>query len=109
MKKQDVKSFQTAGSQVNTTVREVFKAQWGQSLPNIFEFTIEGDGFLKQMVRNIVGTQLHLVKKGLPAHLFQEIIEQRDRSAAFESAPPQGLALYSIQYPEELDNKCLKL
>lgn len=62
------------GLDVLHIVRTIFEAQWKWSKPYIAEFTITGSGFLKQMVRNIVGTQLLLERKGLSADKMKEII-----------------------------------
>lgn len=106
---QDFKSFQSVGSDVPHTVRTIFEAQWKWSKPHIAEFTITGSGFLKQMVRNIVGTQLLLERKGLSADKMKEIIAAQDRKAAGPPAEPQGLYLLRVYYPLDLDNKCREL
>jgi tRNA pseudouridine38-40 synthase len=106
---QDFKSFQSVGSDVPHTVRTIEKAVWSWRRDNIAQFTITGSGFLKQMVRNIVGTQLLLERKQLPAEKMREIIEMRDRQAAGPPAAPQGLFLMRVYYPLDLDNKCREL
>ncbi len=106
---QDFKSFQSVGSDVAHTVRTIEKAHWQWRRENIAQFTVTGSGFLKQMVRNIVGTQLHLEKKGLSELKMKEIIEAKERRAAGPPAPPQGLFLMRVYYPLDLDNKCLEL
>lgn len=106
---QDFKSFQSVGTEVPHTVREVFDAKWEWRRPNIAQFTITGSGFLKQMVRNIVGTQLLLERKHLPASIMQEILDAKDRKAAGAPAVPQGLYLMRVYYPLDLDNRCLEL
>lgn len=106
---QDFKSFQSVGSDVQHTVRTIEKAEWSLRSKNIVQFTITGSGFLKQMVRNIVGTQLLIEKKGLPAEKMQKIIELRHRKEAGPPAPPQGLFLMRVYYPLDLDNKCREL
>ncbi|OYZ18415.1 MAG: tRNA pseudouridine(38-40) synthase TruA [Bdellovibrio sp. 28-41-41] len=107
--KQDFKSFQSIGSDVPHTMRTIYKAQWVQKKEGTFEFRITGSGFLKQMVRNIVGTQLLLERTKEKPEKFKEIIELKDRSKAGAPAPPQGLYLWKVYYPLELDNKCRKL
>ena len=106
---QDFKSFQSVGSEVSHTVRTIEKAHWAWRKDNIAQFTITGSGFLKQMVRNIVGTQLLLEKKAIPAEKMREIIDSRDRKYAGPPAPPQGLFLMRVYYPLDLDNKCREL
>jgi tRNA pseudouridine38-40 synthase len=65
---------------------------------NLTPFWIEGNGFLRHMVRNIVGT---LVEVGLgrwPPSRVAEILASRDRSQAGPPAPAQGLFLKAIRY-----------
>ncbi len=106
---QDFKSFQSVGSDVKHTVRNIEYAKWSWRRDNIAQFTITGSGFLKQMVRNIVGTQLLLEKKGFQSEKLREIIESKSRQAAGPPAPPQGLFLMRVYYPLDLDNKCREL
>jgi len=102
----DFKSFQSVGTDMPYTVREIYQAQWVQKRPHLLEFTITGSGFLKQMVRNIVGTQLFLQRKNQPPEKIKEIIEAMDRKKAGPPAPPEGLFLYRVYYPEELNRQC---
>jgi tRNA pseudouridine38-40 synthase len=90
-------------------VREIYSAQWEAKKSGLVEFKVTGNGFLKQMVRNIVGTQVNLERKGLKPEIIKDIIELKDRTKAGPVAPPQGLYLCKVYYPLELDNKCRKL
>lgn len=106
---QDFKSFQSVGTEVKSTEREILSAKWRWKKPHIAEFTITGTGFLKQMVRNIVGTQLQLEQKQLPAEEIKRIISLKDRKFAGPAVEPQGLYLLQVYYPQDLDNKCREL
>ncbi len=108
--KHDFKSFQTSGTEVKTTVRTISEANWRRlEAPNKIEFRITGTGFLKQMVRNIVGTLIYLHQnEGTPADMKQ-ILEALDRRQAKNTAAPEGLYLHSVYYPHELDNQCREL
>jgi tRNA pseudouridine38-40 synthase len=107
--KQDFKSFQSVGTPVKSTIREIFSAQWDRPKPHMLRFKIDGEGFLKQMVRNIVGTQLMLERlKADPADICR-IIKVLDRKQAGPSVEPQGLFLWQVYYPKELDNRCREL
>ncbi len=108
-KEQDFKSFQSVGTPVTHTVREIYRAQWHRCNPNLVEFRVAGSGFLKQMVRNIVGTQLDLCMKGLPIDKMSEILALKDRTKAGPTAPAQGLFLSKVYYPQSLDNKCRRI
>jgi len=107
--KHDFKSFQSVGTDVVTSVRTVYHAQWRWLRPNIAEFSITGSGFLKQMVRNIVGTQLLLFQKHEKFEKMSDILAALDRKQAGPPAEPQGLYLMKVYYPVSLDNKCLEL
>lgn len=107
--RKDFKSFQSTGSEVKTSIRKIEMAQWRQVSPHLIEFRIRGNGFLKQMVRNIVGTCLYLEKTKGTAHHMEAIINAKNRQAAKATAAAHGLYLYRVEYPRSLDNKCLKL
>lgn len=105
---QDFKSFQTQGTPVKTTVRTVDVCQW-TAKGSLLEMRIRGNGFLKQMVRNIVGTLLYLERHKSDPKDLAEILAAQDRQAAKVTVAAQGLYLYKVYYPPTLDNKCRKL
>lgn len=109
VKEQDFKSFQSVGTPVLHTVRQVYRARWTKRKNHIIQFEITGSGFLKQMVRNIVGTQLDLCLKGQPVEKIKEILDLKDRTKAGTTAPPQGLFLYRVYYPSDLDIRCRQI
>lgn len=105
----DFKSFQTTGTEVESTIRTVSEAYWLQPTPDTLEFMIKGEGFLKQMVRNIVGTLVDLQLDKRPATDVKSILEAKDRRKAGNTAPPQGLFLVHVRYAHELDIRCSPL
>jgi tRNA pseudouridine38-40 synthase len=105
----DFKSFQTTGTPVKTTVRTVDVCEFAVKSGHLIEFRIRGSGFLKQMVRNLVGTMLHLERNQGDLEQWKAIFAARNRQAAKATAPAHGLYLYRVYYPRALDNKCLKL
>jgi tRNA pseudouridine38-40 synthase len=105
----DFKSFQTRGTPVLSTIRHVSQAEWRHLSKHMIEFRITGEGFLKQMVRNIVGTLLYLERKNLSLDDLKAILAASDRQAAKDTAPPHGLYLYQVKYPSALDNQCRKI
>ena len=107
--KQDFKSFQSSGTIVQTTVRKITEVAWTRADEHVVEFTIRGDGFLKQMVRNIVGTLVDMNQNQRDPAKVREILGALDRRKAGPTAEPQGLFLYRVNYPESIDNKCRKL
>lgn len=105
----DFKSFQSAGTEVKTTDRHIYQAKWEWRRPGLAQFTITGSGFLKQMVRNIVGTSLMLERKKRKPLEMRDILDSKDRIVAGPPASPQGLYLLRVYYPRDLDNRCLEL
>ncbi len=105
----DFKSFQTTGTPVATTVREITQFKWVRSSESTLEAHISGTGFLKQMVRNMVGCLLHQYwQKSLSQEQIRGVLALKDRSKAFGTAPALGLRLHRVKYPAELDKKCIK-
>lgn len=62
---------------------------------------IEANGFLHNMVRNIVGTLLEIGTGQRPVSWMQDVLDARQRAAAGQSAPPGGLYFMRADYPEE--------
>jgi tRNA pseudouridine38-40 synthase len=96
--KKDFSSFQGAHPDTIDPVREVFKAEWSGPKENFLYFTVVADGFLKHMVRTIVGTLVEVGKGKISGEEFKQIIESRDRRKAGVTAPPQGLFLVGVEY-----------
>ncbi len=93
----DFTSFQSSGSQTQTTLRTILEAAWREE-DDFLIFGIKGTGFLKFMVRNIVGT-LCLVGRGkISPSDFKNILEKKNRSTAGATAPACGLVLKKIYY-----------
>ncbi len=96
--RRDFSSFQAADDEPTQPVREIFRAQWSVRAEIFLDFFIEADGFLKHMVRNIVGTLVDVGRGKISVKDFQNIIEAKDRRLAGMTAPPQGLFLVAIKY-----------
>jgi tRNA pseudouridine38-40 synthase len=94
----DFKAFEGTGSPRSHTTRNVMRVEWLRKEPDCLCFEIEADGFLRYMVRNLVGTlvDVGLGKKSVDD--FIAILQSRDRSQASATAPPQGLCLLSVTY-----------
>ena len=98
------RDFGTFGTppQGSNTVRRLFKAEWRHATDDELVFEIEGNAFLKRMVRSIVGT-LRLVGNGSwTVDEFVEVLESAERGNAGPSAPPQGLVLEFVDYDGEV-------
>jgi tRNA pseudouridine38-40 synthase len=79
-------------------VREVIRAEWKRGREGLVRFEIEANGFLKQMVRAIVGTLVEVGKGKTTSDEFREIIESKDRKKAGPTAPSHGLFLKEVKY-----------
>ncbi len=94
----DFQAFEGTGSPRQDTTREVFAAELIEQPGSILIFQIKADGFLRYMMRNLVGT---LVEVGLgkitPAD-FKGVLDSRDRSLAGATAPARGLTLIKVNY-----------
>jgi tRNA pseudouridine38-40 synthase len=94
----DFKAFESTGSPRAHTVRNVLDAIWVERKGRRLTFQIEADGFLRCMVRNIVGTLVAVGLGKLAAGAVRDILDSRDRKRAGAAAPPQGLFLVSVRY-----------
>jgi tRNA pseudouridine38-40 synthase len=96
----DFSAFQGTGSEVHTPVRTIRRCDWregnGPDTPLVFE--IEGDGFLRHMVRNIVGTLLDVGLRRRAPEEIGTILASGSRSRAGNTAPPHGLFLQRVLY-----------
>jgi tRNA pseudouridine38-40 synthase len=93
----DFASFQASGSAVRATVRTLHRLDVREAGGEIV-IDVDGDGFLRHMVRAIVGT-LADVGAGLrPVASMTATLEARDRRAAGVTAPASGLTLVAVRY-----------
>jgi len=95
---QDFSSFQSQGSDVSHSMRTIYQAillpgPWG-----CFKLRFKANGFLRHMVRNMVGTLIRVGLKRISIKELEEIINSKDRSRAGEMAPAQGLFLRKVLY-----------
>ncbi len=82
-----------------STVREILEASWlPDSAADVFTFTVRGTGFLRYMVRSLVGTQVMVGRGKIPPEGFRDILRSRDRNRSGPTAPPMGLTLAHVDY-----------
>jgi tRNA pseudouridine38-40 synthase len=96
----DFASFQTGESEPEDTVRTVRELTIREDRVELV-FDIEGDGFLRHMVRTIVGTlaEIGTGRRG-PASI-PDVLAARSRQAAGRTAPARGLTLVEVTYDKE--------
>jgi len=102
----DFKSFCASGSSVKTTVRTIKKISVKEALsPQLSALSspaiiieIEANGFLYNMVRNIVGTLVEIGRGRFKERDLKKILLARNRKQAGPTAPAQGLFLAEVKY-----------
>ena len=95
--KKDFKSFASAADQRESSVRTILKCDVIENKPFIY-IDVEADGFLYNMVRNIVGTLVDIGRGRWEPQYMDEILAAKDRTAAGKIAPASGLCLMEIFY-----------
>ena len=93
----DFKSFCSAGSNKEITVRTIYDFTVTRNENEII-MLVKGDGFLYNMVRIMVGTLLFINEGKISADDLADIILLKDRSRAGKTAQPRGLYLSKIYY-----------
>jgi len=93
----DFKSFCSVKTQVLDTVRTIYKLEVHKN-GDIITIRVNGNGFLYNMVRIIVGTLLEVGRGSIQPEMVKEILEKKDRKFAGPTAPANGLILVNIEY-----------
>jgi len=101
----DFSSFENSGSRDKDypfgrgATRTIFHAEIEESQDTqVLTFTFTGDGFLRNMVRNLVGTLLEVGRGKVSVYEFEQILLAKNRSAAGPTAPSHGLFLQKVHY-----------
>ena len=94
----DFSSFQATGSSVRNTEREVLATEIISVEEYTWLITIEANGFLRHMVRNIIGTLVDVGLGKLTEEGFSAALAARNRQQAGMTAPARGLFLLEVRY-----------
>ena len=94
----DFSAFKSTGSANTDPVRTIMVAGIEADEDGVLRIIVEGNGFLRHMVRNIVGTLVEVGQGRMDKRDFAEVLESRDRRLAGRKAPPQGLFLMAVKY-----------
>ena len=98
----DFAAFQCAGGDVKTTERTILSAtvlshaEAGEA--PLITCEVRGDGFLRHMVRTLVGTLVEVGRRRGPVSWVDEVLASRTRGMAGMTAPAAGLFLVSVDY-----------
>ena len=95
----DFAAFQAAGGTARTTVRTIRSVDLTQQGDEI-TLVIEGDAFLYNMVRIIAGTLIEIGQYRRSENAFSEAYETLSRLSLGVTAPPHGLELTIVYYPD---------
>ena len=114
----DFAAFQGAGADTKTTMRRLLKSDvrtvalsdddpWSvptladdlqDAAARLLRYEVTGTGFLRHMVRAIVGTLVDIGRGRRSVDAMTAILESRDRRRAGETAPAHGLMLWRVEY-----------
>jgi len=100
----DFQSFCKYHTAVDNFECTICSAHWAEE-HELLVFYISANRFLRGMVRAIVGTLLQVGVGKITIEDFEKIIRSKDRKAAKQAAPPEGLFLTSVEYPAGLLSK----
>lgn len=95
--KHDFVSFMSSGSSVRGTVREIISLDIKKRGEMVI-IEAKANGFLKHMVRNIVGTLVEIGRDRMPEDAMAKILAAKDRRKAGPAAPGRGLFLVEVNY-----------
>lgn len=94
----DFAAFGSPTDGTASTVREIIEARIESCASDMLVFTITGTGFLRYMVRSLVGTLVEVGKGKMRPLDFLCVLQSGDRSTAGPTAPARGLCLHSVHY-----------
>ncbi|MHC4295018.1 MAG: tRNA pseudouridine(38-40) synthase TruA [Planctomycetota bacterium] len=96
----DFRGFATSAEVRENTVRTICRCEISEEDSRIV-ITVQGDGFLYNMVRNIVGTLVEIARHRWGPERIDKILASRDRRDAGPTALPDGLSLICVHYKDE--------
>ncbi|MDY6951657.1 MAG: tRNA pseudouridine(38-40) synthase TruA [Thermodesulfobacteriota bacterium] len=95
----DFSAFEAVGSPRSHSVRMALHVNLtARDSKGYLVFSMEADGFLRSMVRNIVGTLVDVGVGRISPERFKDVLASKDRKQAGITAPPQGLFLREVKY-----------
>ncbi len=103
----DFLNYQCTGTDVDTSVRTIFKCEvsrtessghWSHLVGEYYVLKIVGNGFLKQMVRLIMGALVNVGREKISLKQVEDSLKNKLDNRLGATAPPQGLYLVTVNY-----------
>jgi len=94
----DFSAFRSSGSGNRNPVRTMYRADLIEQKGGLIKIFMEADGFLRHMVRNLVGTLVEVGLGKMTAEGFGAVLKSADRRMAGPRAPAHGLFLVKVHY-----------
>jgi tRNA pseudouridine38-40 synthase len=98
----DFACFQAKGGEIRSSIRTMTRSDWSEEPlvggGRLLTFEIAGTGFLKYMVRTVVGTLIEVGDGRRNASSVRDLLDSGNRAAAGPTAPPSGLYLVRVDY-----------
>lgn len=104
----DFAAFRTSGCAAKTTVREIFSVEM-QMQGRLLLVDVRGSGFLRNMVRMMVGTLVEIGQGKRPVEDVAALLDGRNAGGPAHTAPAHGLCLMEVWYGVEKANKTLDI
>jgi len=95
--KHDFSAFQASGNSQQSSVRTIKKIKINQNKDLVY-VEIEADGFLYNMVRNIVGTLIEIGRGRFHPGQLEKILQSKNRKFSGPTVPAKGLTLVKVNY-----------
>ncbi|MFC2075093.1 tRNA pseudouridine(38-40) synthase TruA [Bdellovibrionota bacterium] len=102
----DFRAFETSGARRDSATRTIYSCDISKE-GDLIVVIIHGNGFLKQMIRGIIGTLVLVGKGKIPPEKMQDILKSKDRREAGPNAPSKGLCLMQVKYEKNWAQKPL--
>lgn len=101
MGRHDFTSFSKKNTQVANHFCTIMTCQW-EEINGLSKFSVEGNRFLRGMVRGLVGTMVKIGRKNMTVDQFKELLKAKDNTMADFTAPAHGLFLEKVVFPCDL-------
>ena len=99
----DFAGFRGSKCNARTTVRRIDQVTVTRQEDGLLTIDFHGNGFLKHMVRGLVGTLLDMANGRLPETTIATVLARGDRREAGMNVPAKGLCLMRVYYPPPFD------